>query len=92
MTLFLGRMGALSAAKAHVAPRLPKPILNISPMHRHIFQRSNFPKQYYALNAIFKLLQRFLKNFRKSIMMVKVFRYLTILVVATHRCSIKKLF
>ena len=47
MTLFLERMGALSATKVHVAPRLPKPILNVLHMHRYIFQVSNFPKQYY---------------------------------------------
>ena len=54
ITLLLEEMGALSVTKAHVAPRLPKPILNILTMHRYIFQGSNFPKQYYALNTIFK--------------------------------------
>ena len=44
MALFLDRMGALSATKAHVAPRLPKPILNVLPMYRYICQGSNFPK------------------------------------------------
>ena len=60
MTLFLERMGALSATKAHVAPRLPKP--NILPMYRYIFQESNFFKQYYAPNTIFKLFRY--KNFQ----------------------------
>ena len=64
MTLFLERMGALSATKAHVAPRLPEPILNVLPMYRNIFQGSNFPKQYYALDAIFKLFRY--KNFKKN--------------------------
>ena len=41
MTLFLDRMRALSATKAFVAPRLPKPILNVLPMNRYIFQGSN---------------------------------------------------
>ena len=64
MTLFLERMGALSATKAHVASRLPKPILNVLPMYTNIFQGSNFPKQYYALDAIFKLFRY--KNFLKN--------------------------
>ena len=37
-------------------------------------------------------IQKFQKKFRKSIIMVKVFSHLTILVVATHKYSIKKLF
>ena len=41
MTLFLDRMGALSATKAFVAPRLPKPILSVLPMNRYNFQESN---------------------------------------------------
>ena len=35
-------MEALSATKAHVAPRLP--ILNVLPIYRYIFQGSNFSK------------------------------------------------
>ena len=64
-TLFLERMGTLSVAKAHVTPRRPKPILNVLPMYRHIFQGSNYLKQYYALNTIFKLLRY--KNFKTKI-------------------------
>ena len=60
MTLFLERMGALSATKSHVAPRLPK-LMNVLPMYRYIFQGSNFHKQY-ALNTIFKLFRY--KNFK----------------------------
>ena len=41
MTLLLEGMGALSVTKAHVAPRLPKSILNILPMHRYIFEVNN---------------------------------------------------
>ena len=48
-------MGALSATKANVAPRLPKPILIVLPMYRYIFHGRNFPKQYQALTTIFKL-------------------------------------
>ena len=65
MTLFLERMGTLSAAKAHVTPRRPKPILNVLPMYRDIFQGSNYLKQYDALNTIFKLLKY--KNFKTKI-------------------------
>ena len=62
MTLFLERMGALSATKPYVPFRLPKPILNVLRMYRYIFQGNNFPKQYYALNTIFKLFRY--KNFK----------------------------
>ena len=48
-------MAALSATKANVAPRLPKPILIVLPMYRYIFHGRNFPKQYQALTTIFKL-------------------------------------
>ena len=65
MTLFLERMITLSATKPHVPPRLTKPILNVLPMYRYIFQGNNFPKQYYALNTIFKLFRY--KNFKKSL-------------------------
>ena len=65
MTLFWERMGALSATKDHVAPRPPKPTLNVLPMYRYIFQGSIFPKQHYALNTIFKLFR--FKNFKKSL-------------------------
>ena len=64
MTLFLEKIGALSASKAHVAPRLPKSIMNVLLMHRYIFQGSNFPKQY-ALNRILKLLRY--KCFQKNL-------------------------
>ena len=61
MTLFLERMGALSATKVHVAPRLPKLTMNVLPMYTYIFQGSNFHKQD-ALNTIFKLFRY--KNFK----------------------------
>ena len=57
MTLFLERMGALSANTHHFPPRLPKPIVNALPLYRYIFQGNNFPKQYYALNTIFKMVK-----------------------------------
>ena len=55
LTLFLERMAALSATTTHVPPRLPKPVVNVLPLYRYIFQENNFPKQYYALNTIFKM-------------------------------------
>ena len=57
MTLSLERMGVLSVTKDHIAPRPPSPTptLNVLPMYRYIFQGKIFPKQYYAINAIFKL-------------------------------------
>ena len=76
-------MEALSATKVHVAPRLP--ILNVLPIYRYIFQGSNFSKYDVQIAQI----QKFQNNFRKSIIMVKVFSYLTMLVVAIHRYSIK---
>ena len=56
-TLSLERMRVLSVTKDHIAPRppSPRPTLNILPMYRYIFQGRIFPKQYYAINAIFKL-------------------------------------
>ena len=71
MTLLLEGMGALSVTKAHVAPRLPKSILNLL-CSKYDFQ-------------IVQIQTKCQRNFRKSIIMVKVYRYLTILVVATHR-------
>ena len=67
MTLSLERMGALSGTKPHIPPRLPESILNVLPMYRYIFQESNFPKQYYALNTILKLFRyKNLKNFLEN--------------------------
>ena len=67
MTLSLERMGALSVTKPHIPPRLPESILNVLPMYRYIFQESNFPKQYYALNTILKLFRyKNLKNFLEN--------------------------
>ena len=65
MNLFLERIATLRATKPYVPPRLSKPILNVLPMYRYIFQGNNFPKQYYALNTICKLFRY--KNFKKII-------------------------
>ena len=61
--LVLREKGALITTKPHVPPRLHKPILNVLPMYRYIFQGNIFPKQYYALNTIFKL--AIYKHFKK---------------------------
>ena len=45
MTLFLERLGALSATKTDVDPRLLKTILNVLSTYRYIFQGTIFPKQ-----------------------------------------------
>ena len=94
ISLFLERMGALSATKFHVAPRLPNSILKVLPMHRYIFSGNQLFQTILCSKYDFQVvqMQKFQRNFRKSIIMDKVFRYLTILVVATHRYSIKKLF
>ena len=91
MTLFLERMGALSATKHHVPPRHPPRILNVLPMYRYILSGKQLFQTVLCSKYDFQIvqIQKFQKNFRKSIIMVNIFRYLTILVVATHRYSIK---
>ena len=82
MTLFLETLGALTATKAHVAPRLL--ILNVLPMYIHIFQGSNFPKQYYALNMIFKSFRY--KNF-KTFSDIQLYQWQPLTGILTKSCS-----
>ena len=94
MNFFLDRMGALSATKALVASRLPKPILNVLPTHVQIhFSGKQLPQIILCSKYDFQIvqIQKFQNFFRKSIIVVKVSRYFPTLVVATHRYSIKKL-
>ena len=91
MTLSLERMGALSVTKPHIPPRLPESILNVLPMYRYIFSGKQLSQTILCSKYDFEIVQvqNLEKFFRKSTAMVKVFRYLTILVVATHKYSIK---
>ena len=59
-----------------------------------IFRETTFQNNILCSKYDFQIvqIQKFQKKFRKSIIMVKVFSHLTILVVATHKYSIKKLF
>ena len=53
-----------------------------------------FPKQYHALNTIFKLLQmpKIEIYFANAVMMVNVFKYLPKSEAAVYKCSLKRLF
>ena len=89
ITLFLERMGKLSATKSHVLlylERFTHVLIHYS--EKQLSQTILCSKYDFQIVQI----QKFQKNYRKSIVRVKVFRYLTILVVATHGCTIKKLF
>lgn len=67
--------------------RVPKP--QHQPIYWTIFQRNNFPRQYHALNTVFRLLPSFTKIWH---ILYKInFRYVPKSEAAVLRCSIKRL-
>ena len=60
------------------------------PIYRTIFEGNNFPRQYHALNSIFRLLHSYTKI---SNLFFKInFRYLSKSKAAVLRCSTKRVF
>ena len=90
MTLFLERMGELSSTKTCCSQTLQAYFERFTNVEIH-FSGKQLSQPILCCKYDFQIvqIQKFLNNFRKSIIMVKVFRYLAILVVATHSYSKK---